>query len=93
MVTIPTQIVNFLHISLVALTLLMILQIVFFNLNTKMTEIQFVIVVIMKIVFTLNALICTLAEIEFLIHNEVYQEMSFIDVVSSCINTVLNYKF
>lgn len=93
MMIVPSQIISFLYVSLAALTLLMILQIVFFNLNTKMTEGQFAIVVTLKIVFTVNALLCTLAEIEYFLHNELYEELSFIETVPACINAVLNYKF
>lgn len=93
MMIVPSQIISFLYVSLAALTLLMILQIVFFNLNTKMTEGQFAIVVTLKIVFTVNALLCTLAEIEYFLHNELYEELSFIKAVPACINAVLNYKF
>jgi len=78
----------YLYGSLLLLALLMVIQVVFFNLNTKMTEGQFGIITALKIFFSIDAFIMFVIQIEYLIHINVYAEMDFIEGMAAAATKV-----
>lgn len=71
----------YLYITLLILTFVMVLSIVFYNLNTKMTSGQFAIITALKLFFTIDAFIIFAAQIEYLIHIDRYVKMDFIEAM------------
>ena len=69
----------YLYVTMLVLSFLMVLQIVFFNLNTKMSEGQFGLITALKIFFSIDAFIMFAAQIEYLIHLDRYVKMDFIE--------------
>ena len=78
----------FLYVNLLFLSLLMVIQVVFFNLNTKMTEGQFGIITALKLFFSINAFIMFAAELEYLIHFDMYHEMDFFEAMAKAATKV-----
>ena len=72
---------TYLYIALLMLTFVMVLQVVFYNLNSKMTGGQFAIITALKLFFTIDAFIVFAAQIEYLIHIDKYVKMDFIEAL------------
>ena len=72
---------TYLYLTVLMLSFLMVLQVVFFNLNTKMTEGQFGLITALKIFFSIDAFIMFAAQIEYLIHLDRYIKMDFIEAM------------
>lgn len=78
----------YLYITLLILTALMVVQVVFYNLNTKMTEGQFGIITALKLFFSIDAFIMFVVQVEYLIHFDKYSKMDFIEAMVAAANKV-----
>lgn len=79
-------VMQYLYISLMLLAFVFVLIVVYFNLNSKMTEGQFGLITALKFFFSLNAFIAFVIELEILIHADYYSKLDTIaDVVSAAI--------
>ncbi len=78
----------YLYITLLILAFIMVIQVVFFNLNTKMTEGQFGVITALKLFFSINAFIMFAAELEYIIHFNMYYEIDFFDAIAKAATKV-----